>query len=74
MKRINFLCKIGIHNWKIIDILYADWDWVGDSPLAKDKICLWCGKKHKGIEKYKEYLKQKENLEQIAKELWNREK
>lgn len=68
----NLLCKFGLHKWKVVDILYADWDWTGDSPLAKNKICLRCRKKHEGIKLYNEKQQEKERLEQLAKELWNK--
>ena len=68
----NFFCKLGLHNWKIINVLYDDCDWVGDNPLAKDKICMWCGKRHEGIRLYNEKQAQKEYLEQLTKEMWNK--
>lgn len=65
----NFLCKIGLHDWEIINSFYHDWDWEGLEGIH-DKMCLRCNKKKEKIGKYFAKQEKKKERNTIAKELW----
>jgi len=83
---MKILCKIGIHDWEIInkksaydirrnynEIHNCNVEQIVEYPFFffSNKVCMRCAKKSNGIEKYEFLLFQKERRYKIAIEKFN---
>ena len=69
---MNWLCKIGIHDWETIkETITFPFGFIFFYSFKRDKVCMRCGKCVHGYTKYEEDLKKAQKRKELAKIMHN---